>query len=364
MTLIYFILILGVIVFVHELGHFISAKIFGVHVFEFSLGMGPKVWGTKEVKGKTTYNLRLFPIGGFVMLAGEDPTEGVNKEEKVKKENLLYNKPIWQRAIIMISGVFNNFVLAILLFYIIAISVGTPNMKPVIQKLDEKYPMHEAGVRVDDKILKINDYKVSTLDDVMLFISLNSSEGKELNLEVKRDNEIKKFNVKPIKISVDKEGLEVPKDTKNSTEVYRYGITFEPNFVKGFWEFIKYPFVKIGALIKQMALVLFFLFTGKLSISTLSGPVGIYGLVGMATETNALINLASLTAVFCVNVGFLNILPFPAFDGGHVLFLIIEKIRGKQMNPKILNAINMTGFALLMLLMLIITISDIFKLVN
>lgn len=362
MTFIYFILVLGLIVFVHELGHFVAAKTFGVHVYEFSLGMGPKIWGTKPVKGKTAYNLRLFPIGGFVSLAGEDPTEVEDKKEKVKKENLLYNKPIWQRAIIMLSGVFNNFVLAVILFYIIAIVTGTPDMSPVIHKLENNYPMQQAGLKVNDKILKINDYKVSTLDDVMLFISLNSAKGKELNIEVEREGKKLTYDVKPIKVNVDKDGVEVPKDTKDSSEAYKYGITFETVKSSGIWNLIKYPFVKIGALIKQMALVLFFLVTGALSISTLSGPVGIYSIVDMATESYILLNLASLTAVFCVNVGFLNMLPFPAFDGGHVLFLIIEKIRGKQMDPKVLNAINMTGFAILMLLMLFITISDILKL--
>lgn len=361
MTLLYFILILGVIVFVHELGHFLAAKMFKVHVYEFSLGMGPKIWGTKKEKGKTSYNIRLFPIGGFVSLAGEDPTELENKEEKVKKENLLYNKPIWQRCIIMIAGVFNNFVLAIILLYGIAIFYGTPNTKPIIHKLDKDYPMYQVGLRENDKIVKMNGSKINSIDDVMLYLTINSGKNKELNLEVLRDKETLRFNVKPLLVYLDKDGNEVSEKTKDTKEAYRYGIVFEPKMDKNFSTILKYPFVKIKALVKQMALVLGFLFTGKLSLSTLSGPVGIYGIVGAATESHVLLNLASLTAVFCVNVGFLNMLPFPAFDGGHVFFLIIEKIRGKKLNPKILNAINMTGFSLLMLLMLLITISDILK---
>lgn len=362
MTLIYFVLILGIIVLVHELGHFIAAKIFGVHVYEFSIGMGPKIWGTKEKKGKTVYSIRIFPIGGFVSLAGEDPTEEENVKEKVKKENLLYNKPIWQRCIIMIAGVFNNFVLAIILFYAIAIFNGTPNMKPIVQKLDVDYPLYQEGLREGDKILKINDNKISNLDDVSLFITLGSGKDKELKFRVLRDDKELEIKALPKKVFVDANGEEVAEGTKDSIEAYRYGITFMPEKEEGLIPLLKFPFEKIKSLIKQMGLVLFYLITGKMSISTLSGPIGIYSLVGDVTQANVLLNLSTLIAVFCVNVGFINILPFPAFDGGHVLFLIIEKIRGKQMNPKVLNTINMIGFALLMLLMLVITISDILKL--
>ena len=168
LTLIYFILILGVIVLVHEFGHFIFSKIFGVYVYEFSLGMGPRLFGTKKVKGKTQYNVRAFPIGGFVSLAGEDPTE---KDDEVPKGGYLYEKPIWQRFIIMAAGVFNNFLLAIILLFFIGLFHGAVNMSPVITKLDENYPMYQAGIREGDIFKSINGHKTSTYDDVRVFLT-------------------------------------------------------------------------------------------------------------------------------------------------------------------------------------------------
>ena len=347
MTLIYFILVLGIIVLVHEFGHFMFAKLFGVHVYEFSIGMGPKIWGTKPKKNKTTYNIRAIPVGGFVQLAGEE----VDDDEKIDKDKKLYNKPIWQRFLIMFFGAGNNFILAFLLLFFIGLFTGSYNMDPIVTKVDEKYPMYQAGIRANDEILEINGKKISTIDDVKVYMTLFSDKGKETTFKVSRDGKEYTYKVTPVKEETD------------GVVGYKYGIIFEQAKEKGFVNAIKYAFIKIGALIKQMFITLEYLFTGKLGLSNMSGPVGIYSIVGETAKTG-FVNLLNLIVLLSVNVGFLNLIPFPAFDGGRLLFLIIEKIKGSPVSPKVENTIHSIGFILLMILILVITCNDIFKLIT
>ena len=164
MTLIIFILVLGAIIFVHELGHFLFAKIMGVYVYEFSLGMGPKLL---HKKGKETdYCLRLIPIGGFCSMAGEEIDE---EDIKVPKNRILQAKKPWQRFLIMFFGPGFNFIFAILLLFFVAIIWGSPSYKPIISETTRNYPAYEAGLRKGDKILTINNHKISTLDYVSLY---------------------------------------------------------------------------------------------------------------------------------------------------------------------------------------------------
>ncbi len=348
LTLIYFILILGAIVLVHEFGHFIFSKLFGVYVYEFSIGMGPRLFGTKKVKGKTQYNVRAFPIGGFVQLAGEDPTE---KDDEVPEGAYLHQKPIWQRFIIMAAGVFNNFLLALILLFLIGIFHGAPDMTPVVTKLDETMPMYLAGIREGDRFVKINGNSVSNTDDVRVYMTLENN-GSETEFVMKRDGKEYTYKVKPIEVE----------DEETHEKSLKYGIVFENKVNKGFGAAIEYTFNQFNSYIKQIFITFKYLFSGKVGVENLSGPVGIYSIVGEATKESVLLPLASLTALLCVNVGFLNILPFPAFDGGRILFLIIEKIRRKPVPPKIENTVNTVGFCLLMVLILFITINDIIRL--
>lgn len=350
LTLIYFILILGLIVLVHEFGHFIFSKLFGVHVFEFSIGMGPRLFGTKKVKGKTQYNVRALPIGGFVSLAGEDPTE---KDPEVPKGAYLYEKPVWQRFIIMAAGVFNNFILAILLLFFIGLFHGSVDMTPMISKVDVNYPMYEVGVRDGDIVKKINGNTVSTMDDLRLYLALDN-DGSETDFVIERNGKEYKYSVTPLE--------EENEETKKKE--YKFGITLERKEKHGFLNAIKYAFEQLISYFKQMIITFKYLFTGRISADNLSGPVGIYSVVGEVTKESVLLNLASLTALLSVNVGFLNIMPFPAFDGGRIVFLIIEKFRGKPVNPKIENTVNTIGFCLLMVLVVFVTWNDIIKLIR
>lgn len=345
MTLIYFILVLGVIVLVHEFGHFIFAKMFGVHVYEFSIGMGPKIWGTKPDKDKTTYNLRLIPIGGFVQLAGEE----VDDDTSIPQEKKLYNKPIWQRFLIMFFGAGNNFILAFLILFFIGLFTGSPVMDPIVSKVEEGYPAYEAGLRANDEILSINGKSISTVDDVGVYLTIES-DGDEVSIVALRDGKETEYKVTPIK-----------EKNEDGNETYKFGIAFESKKEHGFINAIKYAFIKIGALVKQMFIVLGALFTGNLGLGSLSGPVGIYSVVG-DTAASGLLNLVNLVALLSVNVGFLNLIPFPAFDGGRILFLLIEKIKGSPVSPNVENTIHNIGFILIMLLILVITFNDIIRL--
>ncbi len=344
MTLIYFILILGIIVLVHEFGHFIFAKMFGVHVYEFSIGMGPKIWGSKPKKGGTVYNIRAIPIGGFVQLAGEE----IDDDESIPKDKKLYNKPVWQRFLIMFFGAGNNFLLAFLLLFLVALFTGAPNMDPVVTRVEEGYPMYEAGIRENDEIVSINGHHVSTIDDVKVYMVLAST-GEETSFVIRRDHQETEYKITPQKEEVD------------GVTSYKFGIVFEQMKENGFVSAIKYAFIKIGALVKQMFIVLGSLFTGKLGLDSLSGPVGIYSVVG-ETASTGFVNLINLISLLSVNVGFLNLIPLPAFDGGRILFLLIEKIKGSPVSPNVENAVHSVGFILLLLLLIYITFNDIVKL--
>lgn len=345
MTLIYFILILGLIILVHEFGHFIFAKKFGIYVYEFSIGMGPKLLSKKDKKNETEYCLRLIPIGGFVQLAGEE----VDDDDNVPKDRKLYSKKAWQRFLVMFFGAGNNFILAFLILFVSALIWGFPNMDPVITKVTPGYPMAEAGISSGDEILSINDHKTSTMDDVRLYLTI-AKPGKDITFTIKEED----GNKKEVTITPQEE-------TEDGNTTYRVGIEFEEQDQRGLFGSIKYAFVKMGALFKQMWVVLQNLFTGGIGVNNLSGPVGIYSIVGQSRQAG-IENIFQLVALLSINVGFINLLPFPAFDGGRILFLIIEKIKGSPIKQSTENMIHSIGFILLMILLVYITFNDILRL--
>lgn len=346
LTLIYFILILGIIVLVHEFGHFIFAKMFGVHAYEFSIGMGPKIWShrRKDKKDETEYCIRAIPIGGFVQLAGEE----IEDDTGVPKDKKMYSKPIWQRFLIMFFGAGNNFILAFLVLLLCGIFFGATNMDPVVGKLTSGYPMEEAGIEVGDKFIEVNGNHISTIDDVRLYMSVTKP-GKTMTFKMKKaTGEVATYEITP------------QKETIDEVTTYKFGIEFQKETEKGFFAPIKYAFVKTGALFKQMFITFKLLFTGAVSMNNLSGPVGIYSIVG-ETRSAGLESVLQLLALLSLNVGFVNLIPFPAFDGGRILFLLIEKIKGSPVKPKVENIFHSIGFILLMILLIYITFNDVIR---
>ena len=344
-NLLLFIVILGVIVFVHEFGHFIFAKIAGVYVFEFAIGMGPKICGFK--KGETEYNLRAIPIGGFCSMAGEDFDD--EELKKVPKKRRLQAKTAWQRFLIMVFGPMNNFILAVILLFFIALVWGGSTMDPIITSVEAGSAAEEVGISSGDRILKINNHKISTSDDMSLYLAI-SDPKKYTTMKVEKENdEVVTYKIKPRKIK------------ENGEEVYRYGIGIEQKKTKGFGEALAYTFKKTCSIFKQMYITLAYLFTGGIRLNQLAGPVGIYSIVGQQSKAG-IANLIYLMAFLSINVGVINLLPIPAFDGGHILFIVIEKIKGSPVDPELENKIHAVFLVLLMLLMLVITFNDILRL--
>jgi regulator of sigma E protease len=343
MTIIYFILILGGIVFFHELGHFLFAKKAGVYIYEFSIGMGPQLFKWKSKKDETMYSIRLLPIGGFVQMAGEE----IDPDENIPKEKRMQSKTWLQRFSIMIAGIFFNFVLAIVLLFVVGLINGTPQKETYIGVIDKNSSAYNAGLRENFEILQVNGKKASTKD--ILSLELIANVKKEVEIKYKNENgnvEIAKFKADTV--------------DENGTTNYKYGFSLINQKQRGFFSSIKYAFTKTIELIEYMFFVIWYLITGKISLTNLSGPIGIFTMVG-ETAKEGLINLVYLMAIISVNVGFINFLPLPAFDGGRILFLIIEKIKGSPVNPKIENIIHTVGLGLLMLLMVFITYNDILR---
>jgi len=418
MTILYFILILGTTVFVHELGHFMFAKRYGVHVYEFSLGMGPKLFKFNRKNDETDYCIRLFPIGGFVQMAGEE----VEVDEDIPEEKRLTSKPAFQRFMIMIAGVMMNFITAIILLFFIGL-FNTVSLNNVY--IDDSTIN---GLNNDDKIVAIDGNFVNNYDKLALEMTIAGN--KEFTMTLK-NNEGKKYDVKvnPIEVGADylpygkdygfsvsnltitkssikglKKGdtivkindtkitdydtllsvinnvedefemtiidsdketktikLEVNEKEEDTSLGFSYGFNLKGEKQKGFIAAIKYSVYKFFSTIEQMIFTVIYLITGKISLSMMSGPVGIFNVVDSVSSTG-FTNIISLLSLICINVGFINILPFPAFDGGHVVFILIEKIKGSKVDPKIENTIHNIGFILLMILMVLITYNDIIKL--
>lgn len=344
MTVIIFILVLGGIIFIHEFGHFTFAKLMGVYVYEFSIGMGPKIFSKK---GKETeYSLRLIPIGGFCSLAGEEVDED---SIEVPIDRRLQAKKPWQRFLIMFFGPGFNFIFAILTLFFIALFCGSASYEPIISSVEKNYPAYEAGISKNDKILEINNHKIKTLDDVSIYLTI-SKKNEATSIKVEKENgDITTYKVKPKKVK------------EEDTVSYKYGIGLQSTKKYGFINSLKYTYVKTCSLFKQMFITIGSLFTGLVKVNQLSGPVGIYSIVGEQSKAG-FASIMYLMAYLSINVGFLNLIPLPAFDGGHILFIIIEKLKGSPVSQKTENMIHTVGLFLLMLLMVYITFNDIIKL--
>ena len=345
LNILLFILILGVIVFIHEFGHFTFAKLTGVYVYEFAIGMGPKLWSKK---GKETeYSLRAIPIGGFCQMAGEDMDDDDLK--KIPKSKRLQSKTVWQRFLIMFFGAGNNFISAVLILFFIALIWGGSSMTPGITEVTKGYPAQKAGIEAGDIVKEINGHKISTSDDISLYLAIANPKEKSTFVVEKSNGEKETYKFKAKKVE------------KDGEVSYVYGIGMKQEKTKGFVNAIKYTFKKTASIFKQMGVTVAYLFTGGISLNQLSGPVGIYSIVGESSKAG-FANVLYLVAFLSINVGFINLLPLPAFDGGHIVFLIIELIKGSPVKPELEEKIHGIGMMLLLLLMAIITINDIIKL--
>ena len=347
LTLVLFILILGTIVLIHELGHFLFAKLFGVYVYEYSIGMGKKIYSKKPKNSETEYNIRVLPIGGFVRLAGE---EGEDGDTEVPESRKLYKKGFWQRFLIFAMGPGFNMLLAFVTLFIMCLFFKGSLTTLELANTPTDYPAYEAGLRDGDKILAVQGEKVSTWTQFRLKAS-TVKQGAAIKFKVKKTNgEIANITVNPKK-----------EEDKDGNTTYVYGISSKVVKKSGFIGSIQYAFIETKNIILSMGTTLKYLFTGHLGVNDLSGPVGIYEVVDTQAKYG-ISNLLYLLAYLSINVGVINLIPFPAFDGGHVLFLIIEKIRRKPVSSNVEATITGIGFICLMILMIYVTCHDVLNL--
>lgn len=346
-TFILLLFILGVLIFIHELGHFLAAKKAGVHIYEFALGFGPKIWSKVGKKDKITYSIRMLPIGGFVQMAGEVYED----DDKIPKSKFMCNKSWINRFQVIIAGVVNNFILAIILLFIYALAWGYTETRSIVGDVVPDYPAAVAGIEIGDQILTINGKSASswkmfnlrsTIDNAQSEYDLlvRKTDGREITYKLEKKEHTEKDNTKRMIFGIDGSNV-------------RYG---------GFVDSIKFAFSEFILIINTMWFTIVSLFSGAISLKNLAGPVGMYSFVGEAAKIG-ISSIIYLMALLSINLGFINFLPFPAFDGGRAFFLIVEKIIGRPVNTKFENTMHTIFFILLMLLMLYITIQDVMRII-
>ncbi len=364
MSVIIFIIILAVLILVHEYGHFIVAKKSGIRVEEFGLGYPPRAKKLFRKNG-TDFTLNWLPFGGFVKIFGESPEdESING---IHKSEALISKPRWVQALVMFAGPFMNFFFAWLIIFVTLLA-GLPTT--IDKSFDRRFISEESSVITD--VAPGSPAEIAGLHagDLVTSISIggesedikNSDELHELVLANPGESVTVGYSRAEVLGSV-----EIMPEAKDGTMLLGVGIDefgiYKPNFIRAFIDSFRFT----GSMIVNIAGALWHLitgaFTGTADVSNLAGPIGIVGLVGDASRMG-IIYLLSFTALISINLGIVNLIPFPALDGGRLLFLLIEKIHGGRVNYKLQNAINFVGFALLIILMLFISYHDIVRLIK
>ena len=344
-TILVAILFFGIIVMVHETGHFLFAKLFGVKVNEFSLGMGPKI--ISKQKGETAYSWRLFPIGGFVSMEGED--------EASDDERAFNNKPCWQRIIIVAAGAIINILIGLLIILVL-LSVnsdelsGTNTINYFVEQGQtqsaEKIKEYD-GLKSGDTFKKIDGKNVFYYEDIYYLSSRDFDGDGKFSATVLRDGQ---------KVTVD--GI----STDIINKMIIVGVETTPKTI------IKDTFKESATICRMVYLSLFDMITGKYSVKDVSGPIGVVDYVSQTAEASKEAQdfspLFKMMALITINIGIFNLLPIPALDGGRLLFLFIELIRRKPINPKYEAAIHGAGMAVLLLFMVAISFKDIWMLIT
>lgn len=344
MSIVFAILIFSVIVIIHELGHFLLAKANGIEVFEFSLGMGPKL--ISKQMGETLYCIKLLPLGGSCMM-GEDAEE--EDGTGVLKGNF-NEKSVWARMSVIAAGPIFNFLLAFLFSVILVAGAGYD--KAVIGQVSENYPAEEAGLLPGDEIVKMNGHSIHLWREVSIYNQFHQGEGVEVTY--KRDGEKHMVTV-------------VPKQEED-TGRYVLGIYGSGKSKAGFIDSIKYGAYNVRYWIVTVIESLRFMVTGQVSLDDMAGPVGIVNVVGDTYKQSipsgsytVFLNMLNIAILLSANLGVMNLLPIPALDGGRLVFLLIEAVRRKRIPPEKEGIFHFVGFVLLMGLMLVIMFNDVRK---
>lgn len=355
-TIFSFILVLGVLIFVHELGHFIFAKLFGVRVLKFSLGFGPKLVGRKI--GDTEYVISAFPLGGFVKMFGENPDE--QQVDAAEREVSFSHKPVLARFCIVLAGPVFNLAFAVILFFMLFLVIGVPQAVDTtrIGKVNQESPAFAAGIRSGDEILSINGKTTARWEDVLA--GVKNSEGRAITMVVRREQKDVSFSVVPQQDSV-----------RNV-----FGEEVERRFMIGIVKDDQVEYSRVGpvqALIdacRQTWMYISLTVLGFIKIvqrvvpaSELGGPILIAQIAGEQMKAGW-INLVYFMGLLSVNLGILNLLPIPVLDGGHLVFLTVEGVMRKPVHERAQIIAQQVGIALLGTLMLFVFYNDIVRILQ
>ncbi|WP_315323120.1 M50 family metallopeptidase [Fusobacterium pseudoperiodonticum] len=339
MTFLIAVAMLGLIIFVHELGHFLTAKFFKMPVSEFSIGMGPQVFSldTKE----TIYSFRAIPIGGYVNIEGMEVGSQV--------ENGFNSKPAYQRFIVLFAGVFMNFLTAFLIIFSIAQMSGRMEYeeKAIIGAL-VKGGANEQVLKVDDKILELDGKKITLWTDIPE-VTKEAIDKKEISAVIERDGKEQKL---VLKLTKDEENNRVVLGISPKSKKTNLSFTESLVFAKNSFE----------SILKDTVGGLFTIFSGKADLKEISGPVGILKVVGEVSKFGWT-SIASLAVILSINIGVLNLLPIPALDGGRIIFVLLELFRIK-VNKKWEENLHKFGMVVLLFFIVMISVNDVWKLFN
>jgi len=345
--------VLGILVFVHELGHFILAKKLGVGILKFSLGFGPKLIGKKI--GETEYQIAVFPLGGFVKPLGEDPHEEIKEEDRHRS---LWAQPIWKRVLIISAGPFFNFLLAAGLFSSVNLIAGIPSLPvipPIVEEVSPGYPAEKAGLKKGDLILSIDGKDISSWEELQYAVT--NSQGKILSLKVKRDGEILGIGVTP-----------KPFTEKNlfgeETRTFKIGVIHTP--VNVVHQRVG-PFVAVGSGFAQTWQVIELTVIGIVKLiervipaKEIGSPIMIAKMAGEQAR-RGLLSLAIFTAIISINLGVINLFPIPILDGGHLLFLGLEAVLRRPISLRKMEIAQQIGLIFIILLMLFAIRNDLIR---
>jgi len=330
--------VFGLIIFIHEFGHYITAKLSKIKVNEFSIGMGPKLF---NIKGReTVYSLRLLPIGGFCSMEGED--------DESDDEHSFGKAPVGNRILVVIAGAIMNLVLG---FIVLTIMTATDEVIATrkIRYFEDGAMTQSSGLKVDDTIVAINGRNMYVVDDIVYEL-LRIKDG-TADVTVIRDGK---------RVTVDNVKFNTAYDENNGQSYIQYDFKVYPEEIT-FGNVLRESSLWTLSMVRLIFVSLVDLLTGNAAINQLSGPVGIVSVISEATSAG-LYSIAYILAMITINLGVCNLLPLPALDGGRLVFLIFEALTGKKLNPKYESVINIAGFVLLMLLMVFVTYNDISRL--
>jgi regulator of sigma E protease len=327
-TAIIAIVVFGILVLFHELGHFSVAKLVGIRVHEFAIGMGPKL--LHHERNNTVYSIRALPIGGFVRMEGEDEnSEAVDSFGK---------KTVLERISVILAGPIMNFILGFLCFFIIFYSLGIPST--TISEVIEASPAAQTGLMTDDRVVQIDDQTIRSWEHLVSTIA--ASEGSPIDVTVDRNGELITINMTPT----------------FDEETGRPLIGIVPGTEQSVTAAAGYSFQQSRMIFTEIMAFLQRLLRGQADTSEVAGPVGIISLVSQASRSGWM-DVVGLAGLISINLGIMNLLPIPALDGSRIIFLLFEGIRGKPVAPEREALVHMIGITLLMLLMVVITYKDI-----